>query len=195
MVRTAQGEWRLSAPLCKLVLTAHIVVSVGWLGIVVAKLALGLAAAAAGEPGPAISLYRSMSVIDRFFPPAAIATIATGVLLSLGTKWGLFRYYWVVVKLVLTVAVPATAIPIVDGLVQRSIAASSEPLVPESAILGMAAAPAILIALTGAHALMLGAAAVISVFKPWGKTWLGRRTAARPTTGRRETGLMRLAGG
>jgi hypothetical protein len=30
-----------------------------------------------------------------------------------------------------------------------------------------------------AHLLMLGAATVMSVYKPWGKTWFGRRTAVR----------------
>ena len=32
-----------------------------------------------------------------------MASLATGVVQSLGTKWGLFRYWWVVVKLVITV--------------------------------------------------------------------------------------------
>jgi len=41
---------------------------------------------------------------------APILTLMTGVVLGLGTKWGVFNYTWVVTKLVLTVAVPATAI-------------------------------------------------------------------------------------
>lgn len=40
--------------------------------------------------------------------PLAIATVATGVVLALGTTWGLLRHYWVVVSLTMTVI--ATAI-------------------------------------------------------------------------------------
>jgi hypothetical protein len=175
--RNKQGEWRVSAPLYKLLLTAHIMVSVGWLGVVVAKLAIGLAAATTGDPGVAGALYASMEVVNRVFPPAAIATFATGVLLALGTKWGLLQHYWVAAKLVLTVAVPATAVQLGDRLVQQSSAAASGPAAADATILGFAAAPTLLISLSAAHVLMLGAATVISVYKPWGKTWFGRRWA------------------
>ena len=87
IVRNTRGEWRLSAPLYKLLLTMHITFSVGWLGIVAAKLVLALAATTA-EPGVAGAMYVSMDVVNRVFPPAAIGTFVTGVLLALGTKWG-----------------------------------------------------------------------------------------------------------
>jgi len=35
--------------------------------------------------------------------PLAFAALITGIVQSLGTTWGLFRHYWVVVKFVLTV--------------------------------------------------------------------------------------------
>ena len=34
--------------------------------------------------------------------PLSLATLLTGVIQSLGTPWGLFRHYWVVVSLVVT---------------------------------------------------------------------------------------------
>jgi hypothetical protein len=33
----------------------------------------------------------------------ALASLLTGLIMSLGTKWGLFRYYWVLISLVLTI--------------------------------------------------------------------------------------------
>ena len=36
----------------------------------------------------------------------AYATLVTGLLMSLGTKWGLFRHDWVIISLVLTVVAP-----------------------------------------------------------------------------------------
>ncbi len=35
--------------------------------------------------------------------PLALATLVTGVVMALGTRWGLFRHYWVLFSLVLTV--------------------------------------------------------------------------------------------
>ena len=35
--------------------------------------------------------------------PLAIASLLTGVVQALATPWGLFRHYWVVIKLFLTV--------------------------------------------------------------------------------------------
>ena len=175
VVRNKQGERRVSPPIYKLLLTAHIIVSVGWLGVVVAKLALGIAAATSGDPEVARGLYASTQVVNPIFPPAALGTIVTGVLLSLGTKWGLLQYYWVMAKLVLTVGVIASAVRLGDRLVQQAIRAPAGAATEDGTLLGIATAAALLIGLSAAHALMLGAATVISVYKPWGKTWFGRR--------------------
>ena len=34
--------------------------------------------------------------------PLAVATVVTGLLMALGTKWGLFRHYWVLISFLLT---------------------------------------------------------------------------------------------
>ena len=183
MVQTRQGERRLSAPIYRLLLSAHLILAVGWLGVAVAKLALGIAAARAGQPDIQAVLYAAISVVDRVFPPAAIGTLVTGVLLSLGTKWGLIQHYWIVVKLVLTVAVPVTAVQFGDRLIQPALATASRPAPADGQLLTLAAGSGLLIALAVAHLLMLGAATVISVYKPWGKTPFGRRAAARLTVG------------
>jgi hypothetical protein len=35
--------------------------------------------------------------------PLSLASLLTGLVMSLGTKWGLFRHYWVLFSLVLTI--------------------------------------------------------------------------------------------
>jgi hypothetical protein len=173
--RNLRGERRLSPSLYKLLLTAHITVSVGWLGVVFAKLVLGLAAVTTSVPAVAAALYLSTSVVNVAFPPLAIGTIVSGVLLSLGTRWGLLQHYWVVTKLTLTVGVIATAVQLGDRLLRQASAVPSGSAADGAPILGLAAAPTLLLALSVVHLLMLGAATVISVYKPWGKTWFGRR--------------------
>jgi hypothetical protein len=165
-------------------LSAHIIVSVGWLGIVFAKLVLGLRAVTIDAPNVSDALYLSIQAVNVAFPPAAVATLVTGVLLSLGTKWSLLQHYWVATKLVLTVGVIVTGIALVDRLIQQSIYAPSGQVMDENTILATASAPTtLLIFLSVAHVLMLAVATVVSVYKPWGKTQFGRRKAVRRSPG------------
>lgn len=171
--RNQRGERRVSPSLHKFLLTAHITVSVGWLGVVLAKVGLGILAMTTAAPAVTDALVMSMKRLNVAFPPLAIGTAITGVLLSLGTKWGLLRYYWVVTKQVLTVGVVATAVQLSNRMM-------------DGAFLGIASSPAtLLVGLSVTHVLMLGVATVVSVYKPWGKTWFGRRAdaARRPRGG------------
>ena len=172
----------MTPPVYKLSLTAHVIVSVGWLGIVFAKLVLWLRATTSSSTEVSDALYPSMEVVNVAFPPAAIATIVTGVLLSLGTKWGLLQHYWVATKFALTAGVIVTAVALVDRLIRRSISAPTGQAAGDGTILGKASAPILLIFLSTAHVLMLGIATVVSVYEPWGKMRFERREAARKAT-------------
>ena len=87
----------------KAVLSAHLTVSVGWIGAVLAYLGLGAAAVNSSNTHTIRSAWVAMEVIGWLvIVPLAVASLATGVVMSLGTKWGLFRYYWVLISLVLT---------------------------------------------------------------------------------------------
>jgi hypothetical protein len=170
-----RSKRRVSPRVDKLLLTTHVIVAVGWLGLVFGKLVLTVAAVTAGTLDVTADLYTAMTVINIGFPPLAILTLVTGVLLSLGTKWGLLRHYWVATKLVLTIAVIVTAVQLGDRLVQESLAgvagAEATTLAPLPT--------AMLLSLGVAHLLML-ASRPSSPSKPWGKTvsisrWLVRR--------------------
>jgi hypothetical protein len=88
---------------------------------------------------------------------------------------------------VLCLGVIVTGVAFVDGLIRRSV--SAPPVGGWATVLDVASAPTtLLISLSVAHVLMLGAATVLSVYKPWAKTPLGRQGAPRPSRGsRRET--------
>ena len=95
----------------KVALTAHIVASVGWLGAVVAFLVLAGAAVTSPDVELARGLYPAMDVLGRLaLVPLSLLALATGLLQSLGTSWGLLRYWWVVVKLVITLAATPPAV-------------------------------------------------------------------------------------
>lgn len=88
----------------KFVLTTHIASSVGWLGAVVAYLALAIAALTSQDAQMARAAYPALELIGWFvIVPLALASVLIGIVNALGTPWGLFRHYWVLVKFLLTI--------------------------------------------------------------------------------------------
>jgi len=94
----------MSPRLRKFVLTAHITFAVGWLGAVAGFLALAVAGLTSQDTQQVRSAYLAMDTIARFvIVPLSFAPLVTGPVLSLGTPWGLFRHYWIVAKLLITI--------------------------------------------------------------------------------------------
>ncbi len=88
----------------KLMLTVHLISSIGWIGAAVAYLALGVTAITSPDPQTVRAAWIAMELIGWFvIVPMAPAALLSGIIMSLGTPWGLFRHYWVVISFVLTV--------------------------------------------------------------------------------------------
>jgi hypothetical protein len=88
----------------KFALTAHVTASVGWLGAVASFLALALAGLMNRDAQMVRAVYLATDLTTWFvIVPLAFASLLTGLVVSLGTQWGLFRHYWVLVKFVLTI--------------------------------------------------------------------------------------------
>ena len=88
----------------KFALTVHLTVSVGWIGAVFAYLALGVSVAISQDAQTVRAAWIAMQVTGWYvIIPLALAALLTGVVMSLGTRWGLFRHYWVLISLGLTV--------------------------------------------------------------------------------------------
>ena len=88
----------------KLALTVHLASSVGWIGAVVAYLALGLAAATSRDAQTVRAAWIAMEVTGWYvLVPLALASLLIGLVQALGTPWGLVRHYWVLAKFLLTV--------------------------------------------------------------------------------------------
>jgi hypothetical protein len=97
---------RLSPSTHRAVLTAHIVTSVGLLGDCAAVLATTIRAATTSDPELAASAYELMSMFSLVFGiPLSFASLGTGLVLGLSTKWGVLRHRWVTAKLLVIVSV------------------------------------------------------------------------------------------
>ena len=156
----------------KIGLTAHITFSVGWFGAVAGFLALAIAGLTSDNPQIVVSSYISMDLITWFvIVPACFGTLITGIIQSLGTQWGLFRYYWILVKFLLTIV--ATIVLLVH---MRPIQYMADMVTGASiADTDLRGVRIQLIADAGAALLVLLVATTLSVYKPWGVTGYGQR--------------------
>ncbi len=155
----------------------HIVFTGGWVGLVVGMCILGLSAAFGSDPGFALTCYEVMRRFGVAIPIFALGSIFTGLVLSAVTPWGLVRYWWTITKAVLALATIVTAVMLGGSWREQAIVLLEAhfPAAPGSS------AAWLLVGSSVAHLLMLAAATVISVDKPWGTTPRGRvrRTTAR----------------
>jgi hypothetical protein len=88
----------------KFALATHLTFAVGWIGGVVAYLALSVAAMTSNEPQTVRAAWIAMDVTGWYaIVPMALASLLTGLVMALGTNWGLFRHYWVLISFLLTV--------------------------------------------------------------------------------------------
>ena len=160
-------------------LATHVTASVGWVGAVLVFLALAAIGLSSQDERTVRGAYLVMSPAAWFvLVPIAHAALASGIVLSLGTPWGLFRHYWVVLKLALTLF--ATVILMVYMNTFRQIAGvAADPVVE----LGLVRNPSPLV-----HAILalivLLAATALGIYKPFGMTPYGHRrhSAQRPAT-------------
>src|SRR3990170_8498627 len=98
----------MTPSLRKFALTVHLTFSVGWIGAVVAYLALVVAAMTSQDAQPVRGAWIAMELTGWYvIVPLALGSLLTGLLMALGTKWGLFRYYWVLIAFVLTTVASA----------------------------------------------------------------------------------------
>jgi hypothetical protein len=94
----------MAPPLRKFALTLHVTASVGWVGAAMSFLALAIAGLTSQELQLVRAAYLAMEWTGWYvIVPLCLASLVTGLVTSLGTHWGLFRYYWVVVKLLISI--------------------------------------------------------------------------------------------
>ena len=165
----------------KLALTAHVTASVGWLGAVAGSLALALAGMTSDNVQTVRAAYLALELMGWFvLVPFALASLATGLVQSLGSAWGLFRHYWVLAKLLINVFATIVLLMYTQTLGSLADVAARTPLSSDD--LGLLRTPSVVVHAGAALLLLLGAT-WLAVFKPRGVTPYGQRKA-RETSGR-----------
>lgn len=150
--------------------TTHITSSIGWVGAVLAFLALAIIGFTSDDPLKVRGAYLLMAPAAWFvLVPLAHASLLSGIVLSLGTTWGLFRYYWVVLKLGITVF--ATVILLIYmGTFRQMAGVAADPVVDLEAVRNASPIVHAILALV-----LLVGATVLAAYKPFGTTAYGER--------------------
>jgi hypothetical protein len=167
----------------KLTLTAHVASSVGWLGAVAGFLALAIAGVTSRDAQTVRAVYPAMDLMARFvIVPLALASLVTGLVQSLGTPWGLFRHYWVLIKFIITVVAAAVLLQKL-GLISYLADVATETTVASGDLREERMS---LVVHAGGGLLVLLVPTVLSIYKPRGLTRYGRRKQERPAQPRGE---------
>jgi hypothetical protein len=152
-------------------LTAHVVTSVGWFGAVAVFLALSIAGLISRDAQMVRADYLVMESIAWFvIVPLCLASVLTGLVSSLGTPVGLFRYYWILIKLLMTI--PSTIILFVH---MRPIGQVSRVAAERSLSSADSGLQVQMVAAAGLALVVLFVATAVSVYKPRGMTRYGWR--------------------
>ena len=116
--------------------------------------------------------YLSMELIGWFvIVPFSLATLLIGLAQSLGTQWGLFRHYWILVKFLLTTTATIVLLRHLPAVSRMSGVAAETTLSSGD----FRALRIQLVVHAAGGLLVLLAATTLSVYKPWGMTPYGRR--------------------
>jgi hypothetical protein len=168
----------------KLALTAHVISSVGWFGAVAAFLALAVAGLASQDAQMVRAAYLAMELTGWFvIVPLSLVSLLTGLALSLGTTWGLFRHYWVLAKLLMTI--PAIALLLLHMQpISRMAGVAAETTLSRADLGGLRIQ---LVAYAGAALIVLLVATMLSMYKPRGWTRYGWRKQHEQRQSRDET--------
>ena len=163
--------YTMSQRVRKFALTMHITVSVGWVGAVAGYLALDVTTVTSQNAQTLRAAYLAMELIAWYvIVPLALATLLTGLVMGLGTGWGLFRHYWVVISLVLTVL--AVIVLLVETQTISQLASAAVD--PTTSTAELRALPSTLLH-SGLGLIVLLVVLVLNVYKPQGLTPYGWR--------------------
>ncbi|MBT2727397.1 DUF2269 domain-containing protein [Bacillus sp. ISL-75] len=169
----------LTPRLRKLALTAHVTASVGWLGAVSSFLVLAISGLTSKDTQLVHAVYLAMELIARFIiVPLCLATLITGIIQSLGSKWGLFRHYWILIKFLITIL--STFVLLIHMQPISYIAGEAAKITLSSADLRIQIQ---LVVASGAAILALLVATTLSVYKPRGLTPYGFRKNLKQRSG------------
>ncbi len=174
-VPTKASPWRLRGRTRKAILVTHVIAAGIWIGLDVAMAVLIFTAMGTSDQQTQAFTLQALELVTVWpMFAAGLLSLATGVLLGLGSKYGLVRYWWVAVKLVLNVVLCTLIVLALRGGVTD--AAEAGRAMAAGIDVAWNSGDLVFPPIVSPTALVI--AFVLSVFKPWGRL----RRSADPKT-------------
>ncbi|MRG85098.1 hypothetical protein [Salinibacillus xinjiangensis] len=160
---------KLSMTSKKWLLTLHILFGAIMFGNMITFLILSISASATENRQFVEACYQVMHLMSNTSVKAStFATTVTGICLSIWTKWGLFKYYWIIVKEVLTLLLLGMNIWGMSAWTNQALVQLvNAEIITNIAIVQLNLWIGIIIQLISLLLIF-----VLSVFKPWGRRQL-----------------------
>jgi hypothetical protein len=166
-VATSSRPWRLSGSARKWTMLTHLVAGLGWLGADIAFLILSITGLTSDDPALVAACYRAIHqfAVGLLFA-CGLGSLLSGLLLGLGSKYGLFRYWWVFIKLLLNLILVTLVLVLLRPVADKAAARSEhiDGSLPDR--LGMLPTNLMFPPIVSITALLL--ASYLGLFKPWG---------------------------
>jgi hypothetical protein len=154
----------------KFVLITHVTTTVGWIGACGVFLALAIIGLTSQDPQTVRGAFLVMKPAGWFvLVPLAFASLLTGTIMSLTTIWGLFRHYWVLFKLLVTIFITIILL-IYMGTFDYMAKVAADPTADLAMVRNNSPREHALLAI---QVLLLNT--VLAIYKPRGMTRYGQR--------------------
>jgi hypothetical protein len=144
-------RYRLGRRAHRALLVGHVLSAVGWFGLAVTVAFVAVVGSRADD----VAYSEVIGATLWLSVPLGLTAAVTGVALSVTTRWGLVRHWWVVAKEAITVAVIATDVLVVWPEIDRAVDAGTPGIIPGPIY---------------AHCVVLAIATALSVVKPKART-------------------------
>lgn len=170
---------RLSRRARRFTLFLHLLVALSWIGVDLVLGVLSFTGLTTDDPRTMAIAYTGISMFGvPLLLTLGLSTLATGAVLGLGTRYGLLRYWWVAVKLVLNLVLTALVLVALRPTLQDGAAASAvvDATLPDR--LSQVRFNMVFPPLVSTTALVF--AAWLGTYKPWGRIRSEQRSAGGP---------------
>jgi hypothetical protein len=162
---------KMNATLRRLTCTVHLISSIGWIGAALVFLSLAVVGVTSRDEATVRGAYLVMAPAAWFvLIPLAHTSFVSGVALSLGTRWGLVRHYWIVLKLAIT-ASSTVVLLIYTATFDHMADTAADARAPLELVRNPSPIVHALLALV-----LLSFATVLGIYKPFGMTPYGERS-------------------
>ncbi|GAB4192042.1 MAG: hypothetical protein Kow00108_26710 [Calditrichia bacterium] len=152
----------------KLLLSVHISLIAIWVGALVACMILAISKKSLGPDELFAVDFQIFLLYEYIITSVAIAVAITGILFSVMTKWGFFKYYWILLKWIAVTVIAFVIIVFATPAVNGSAALSDIFRAESTDMAYYLRSDNHVMMFTAIQLIVLLVIIFISVYKPWG---------------------------